>query len=66
MPVKNKHSIATYAALKTCIMNGEEQLVKELLDKKPMQELEKDYLIELAKVRNNQTIIKLLKDVPLN
>ncbi|WP_351123512.1 hypothetical protein [Shewanella sp. T24-MNA-CIBAN-0130] len=62
---QHKHSIATFAALKTAIANGEEQLVKELLADQPMQDLEKSYLIDLAEVTNNHTIIKLLKDIPV-
>ena len=65
MTDQNKHSIATFAALKTCIVNGEEQSVKELLANQPMQELEKSYLIDLAKLSNNRTIIKLLEDIPV-
>ena len=65
MTDQNKHSIATFAALKTAIVNGEELSVKELLGNQPMQELEKSYLIDLAKLSNNPTIIKLLEDVPL-
>ncbi|WP_197517631.1 hypothetical protein [Colwellia sp. PAMC 20917] len=37
---QNKHSIANFAALKTAIVNSEEELLKELLSKIPMQELE--------------------------
>jgi hypothetical protein len=66
MTDENKHSIATSAALKTSIANGEELSVKELLANQPMQELEKGYLIDLAKLSNNPTIIKLLEDVPLS
>jgi hypothetical protein len=62
---QHKHSIATFAALKTAIANDEEQLVKELLAGQPMQDLEKSYLIDLAEVTNNRTIIKLLKDIPV-
>ncbi|WP_351076500.1 hypothetical protein [Shewanella sp. CAL98-MNA-CIBAN-0140] len=62
---QHKHSIATFAALKTAIANGEEQLVKELLADQPMQDLEKSYLIDLAEVTNNRTIIKLLNDIPV-
>lgn len=66
MTDQNKHSIATFAALKTSIANGEELSVKELLANQPMQELEKSYLIDLAKLSNNPTIIKLLENVPLS
>lgn len=63
---ENKHQdIADFAALKTAIANGEEQLLRDLLGEQPMQELQKSYLIDLAKLSNNQSIIKLLEDVPL-
>ncbi|MEZ8184269.1 hypothetical protein ACED29_00435 [Shewanella sp. 5S214] len=61
---QHKHSIATFAALKTAIANDEEHLVKDLLANEPMQELEKSYLIDLANINNNQTILTLLKDIP--
>jgi hypothetical protein len=66
MSDQDEHSIATFAALKTAIANGEELLVKELLANQPMQELEKSYLIDLAKLNNNLYIIKLLENVPLS
>jgi hypothetical protein len=64
MTDQNKHSIANFAALKTAIVNGEEELIKELLSKKPMQELEKSYLLDLAKLNDNRVIIKLIKNIP--
>jgi hypothetical protein len=64
MTDKNEQSIANFAALKTSIVNGEEQSVKELLASRPMQDLEKSYLIDLAKLNNNHTILKLLEDIP--
>ena len=60
-----KHGIANFAALKTSIANGEEQSVIELLSDQPMQELEKSYLIDLAKLNNNPAILKLLQDIPV-
>ena len=63
MTDKNEHGIATFAALKTAIANNEEQSIKELLANQPMQALEKSYLIDLAKLSNNHTIITLLKDI---
>ena len=65
MTDQNKHSIATFAALKTSTVNGEEQSIKELLANEPMLDIEKSYLIDLAKLKNNSTIIKLLKDIPI-
>jgi hypothetical protein len=67
---QNEAKIANFAALNTSIVNEEEQLVKKLLVKEllanqTMQELEKNYLIDIAKQKNNSTIIKLLEDIPL-
>jgi hypothetical protein len=67
---QNEANIANFAALNTSIVNEEEQLVKKLLVKEllanqTMQELEKNYLIDIAKQSNNSTIINLLEDIPL-
>ena len=66
---QNEANIGNFAALNTSIVNEEEQLVKKLLVKEllaneTMQELEKNYLIDIAKRKNNSTIIKLLEDIP--
>lgn len=65
MTDKNDRSIANFAALKTSIVNGEEALVKELLETRTMQELEKSYLLDLARLSSNPTIIKLLEAIPV-
>lgn len=65
MSNQNEYSIATFAALKTCIANGEAQSVKELLAKQPIQALEKSYLVDLAKINKNPTIIKLIEETPI-
>jgi hypothetical protein len=62
---QNTLGIANFAALKTAIANGEETLVKKLLADLTMQEIEKSYLIDLAKLKNNLLIIKLLEDMPI-
>lgn len=54
-----------YAALKTAIINNEEQRVKELLANKSMQTLEKGYLLDLARLNNNSTILALLEAIPV-
>jgi len=64
MTDRNEHSIANFAALKTAIVNGEEELIKELLSTKPMQELEKSYLLDLAKLNDNRVIIELIMNIP--
>ena len=65
MSDKNEQTIANFAALKTSIVNGEEQSVKELLINGPMLDLEKSYLIDLAKLNNNPRILKLLEEIPV-
>lgn len=62
---QNKLGVANFAALKTAIANSEEALVKKLLEDLTMQEIEKSYLIDLAKLNNNLLIIKLLEDMPI-
>jgi hypothetical protein len=62
---QKEHSIADFEALKTAIANGEESLVKELLPDQPMQQLEKSYLLDLARLGNNKAIISLLEDIPV-
>ena len=53
---RNKPGIANFSALKTAIVNGEDQLVKELLSHEPMLDIEKSYLIDLAQLNKNHTI----------
>lgn len=66
MTDQEKRSMANYMALQTAIINGEETLVKELLGHQPMLDIEKSYLIDLAKLNNNHAVIKLLEDFPVN
>ncbi|MGK0375005.1 MAG: hypothetical protein ACJA2E_001480 [Arenicella sp.] len=61
---ENKRGIANFAGLKTAIVNSEELLVEELLGSQPMLELEKSYLMDLAKLNNNLKIITLLDNIP--
>jgi len=62
---QNRLGIANFAALKTAVVNGEELLVKKLLGGLSMLELEKSYLIDLAKLNDNLAIIKLLENIPI-
>lgn len=62
---QNNHSIAHYSALKTAVANGEAPLVEELLANQSMQQLEKNYLLDLARLGSNSTITKLLEAVPV-
>ncbi|MDX1678688.1 hypothetical protein [Arsukibacterium sp.] len=61
----DEHSIADFEALKTAIANGEAQLVEELVAGQTMLKIEKDYLLDLARLGKNQQIIRLLQQVPL-
>lgn len=63
---QHKHGIAHFAALKTAIANGEVTLIKTLLSNEPMNDIEKSYLIDLAQIHNNKTIMTLLKAIPVN
>ncbi len=65
MTDQNKLSMANYMALETAVVNGEEELVKKLLGNQPMLDIEKSYLIDLAGLKNNPIIIKLLEDIPV-
>lgn len=62
---RNKPGIGNFSALKTAIANGEALRVKDLLSKEPMLDIEKSYLIDLAQLNKNSTIIKLLEDIPV-
>lgn len=66
MTDQNKRGMANYMALQTAIINGEDALVKKLLGDQPMLDIEKSYLIDLAKLNNNHAVIKLLEDFPVN
>lgn len=62
---QDSHGIANYEALKTAIANNEAQRIKELLAGKSMPQLEKDYLLDLARLDDHHTIIELLEAVPV-
>lgn len=63
-PDHAKHSIANYEGLKTAIVNGETKRVESLLADQSMQPLEKSYLLDLARLNGNSSIIALLEAVP--
>lgn len=65
MSEPNKHRMGNFIALKSAIINGEEALVKKFMGNEPMLDVEKSYLIELAELGNNPSIIKLLEDLPV-
>jgi hypothetical protein len=65
MTEQNRQGMANYMALKTAVINGEEALVEKLLANRPMLDIEKSYLLDLAHLGNNRRIITLLKDLPV-
>lgn len=65
MTDQNKLSMANYMALESSIINGETELVKKLLGNQTMLDIEKSYLIELAQLNNNHSILKLLEAIPV-
>lgn len=62
-PGAEPRSFMHYAALKTAIANNEVALVKQLLANHSMQPLEKNYLLDLAKLNSSSEIIALLEAV---
>lgn len=64
-PHQKEHSIADFEALKTAIVNGESALVKDILAGQTMHKLEKDYLLDLARLGNDQQITRMLAAVPV-
>lgn len=62
----NQHdqSIGDFAAIKTSIANGDIDEVKARLDGKSLKSLEKDYLIDLAKLSSNSDVVDTLEAMP--
>lgn len=62
---RTKLGIGEFAALKTAIVSGDEELVSELLPAGPMTEMEKSYLIDLAGLSRDPKILELLENAPV-
>lgn len=62
--MKSDQPIANMEGLQAAISNGETERVKELLGDQTLDELQKDYLIELAELNGSQDIVKMLKNTP--
>lgn len=65
MSEPNKHRMGNFIALKSAIINGEADTVKKFIADRVMLDVEKSYLLELAELGNNRTIIKLLEEIPV-
>ena len=62
---KLKHdAVSNMEALKTVIVNDDEQRLKALMTNLLFDEIQKKHLINLAKHHGNPEIVKLLKGVP--
>jgi|TARA_R110000751_G_scaffold114448_1_gene213827 hypothetical protein len=65
MTSENKaSSIANMEGLQSAIVAGEKARVKELLEGRSLDELQKGYLIELAELNNDGDIVGILKQAP--
>tara|TARA_Y100000296_G_scaffold75732_1_gene95694 strand:+ start:296 stop:514 length:219 start_codon:yes stop_codon:yes gene_type:complete len=57
-------SLNNHAALKTSIANGDAKEVKTRLEGHTLNKLEKDYLIDLARLSGNSEIEEVIKTTP--
>lgn len=62
--MSSEQAIANMEGLQAAISNGETNRVKELLAGRKLDELQKDYLIDLAKLNGSGDIVTLLKNAP--
>lgn len=62
--MSSEQKIANMEGLQSAITNGETERVKELLEGRQLDELQKDYLIDLAKLNGSHEIVSLLKHAP--
>ncbi len=65
MPEKPDSPIANMEGLQAAIANGEAERLKELLAGQKLDELQKDYLLDLAKLNPDTKCIQLIKDTPV-
>ena len=62
--MSSEQAIANMEGLQAAISNGETKRGKELLAGRKLDTLQKDYLIDLAKLNGSEDIVALLKDAP--
>nr|WP_136250405.1 hypothetical protein [Ningiella ruwaisensis] len=56
--------ILDMSALKTAIVNNEEHKVKEMLAQQQLDNLQQQYLVELAKTNNNPRLAEVIENTP--
>lgn len=59
-------SLGNFAAVKTSIANGDTEEVKARLEGNALDKLEKDYLIDLARLSGNAEIVGIIEAVPVS
>ena len=59
-------SLGNFAAVKTSIANGDTQEVKARLEGNALDKLEKDYLIDLARLSGNAEMVGIIEAVPVS
>lgn len=59
-------SLGNFAAVKTSIANGDNEEAKARLEGNALDKLEKDYLIDLAKLSGNAEIVGIIEAVPVS
>ena len=59
-------SLGNFAAVKTSIANGDTEEVKARLEGNALDKLEKDYLIDLARLSGNAEMVGIIESVPVS
>lgn len=59
-------SLGNFAAVKTSIANGDTEEVKARLEGNALDKLEKDYLIDLARLSGNAEMVEIIEAVPVS
>ncbi|GMM72813.1 hypothetical protein MTsDn5_27650 [Alteromonas gracilis] len=59
-------SLGNFAAVKTSIANGDAEEVKARLEGNALDKLEKDYLIDLARLSGNAEMVGIIEAVPVS
>lgn len=62
----NLRSLGNFAAIKTAIANGDVGEVKSRMQDKTINELEKRYLVDLAKFNGESEMVDLIEALPEN
>ena len=59
-------SLGNFVAVKTSIANGDTEEVKARLEGNALDKLEKDYLIDLARLSGNAEMVGIIEAVPVS